>query len=135
MSDLAVLLSHSDVKNGISMLHFEPDQCDCQNEKSDSLNTVEAVATTAVVCGVVCFTAGLLLASFVFFLYLTRCRQQRKISQDKNNDTEDQPAPSDGENNKSEKYLSNTDVSSMTNASVSNKDLSSTNKDLSNNDE
>ena len=121
------------------MVHFEThfiDQYDSQNERSHGLSTVEAVATTAVVCVVSSFIVGLLLAS-----YLTRCRQVRKINQAKNNDTEDQPAPSSGENIRSEIYSSTDDKSSSTdgdsviNGGVSNKDLSSAKLDLSNNDE
>ena len=55
------------------------DERDIDNERSHSLSTAEAVATTAVVCGVFCFTAGLLLG----FL-LTRCHgcRRRKVKRE-----------------------------------------------------
>ena len=55
----------------LQFLHFlcHTDTCERCREKESSLSTAEAVATTAVVCVVCSFTAGLLLG-----VLLTQCR-------------------------------------------------------------
>ncbi|CAI8047140.1 hypothetical protein GBAR_LOCUS26043, partial [Geodia barretti] len=55
------------VPNHVPVTHNNTIQNDCECKKS-SLSTAEAVATTGVVCGVCCFTAGLLLG-----VLLTQC--------------------------------------------------------------
>ena len=60
----------SDIFNSLSFdcFHCHTDTCERCREKESSLNTAEAVATTAVVCVVCSFTAGLLLG-----VLLTQC--------------------------------------------------------------
>ena len=118
----------TNINNGIISIlsHFDHflDECDCKNERNDGLSTAEAVATAAVVSGVCCFTAGLLLATWV---YLFRCR--RRI--DKANDVESQTlrlVNHPNTNDEINKDPPNTNDDSKANANESNKDLSNTNE-------